>query len=68
MPDNDIVYNGKMTDTQKLENSVIIKFCCNLGMTLTKTFGKKQQANRKNKISLSLVLKWHKKIVMDITL
>jgi hypothetical protein len=42
-PDDDIVYNGKMTDTQKLENSVIIIFCCNLGMTTTKTFEKKQQ-------------------------
>jgi hypothetical protein len=59
-PDEDIVYNGKMMDTQKLENSVIIKFCCNLGMTLTKTFEKKQQANRENKISISLVFKWHK--------
>jgi hypothetical protein len=50
-PDNNIVYNGKMTDTQKLENSVIIKFCCNLKMTPTKTFEKNQQENRENKIS-----------------
>jgi hypothetical protein len=68
-PDDDIVYYEKMTDMQKLENSVIIEICCNLGMTLTKTFEKKtQQANRENKISLSLVFKWHKKLVMDITL
>jgi hypothetical protein len=51
-PDDDIVYNGEMTDTQKLENSVIIKFCCNLGMTPTKKFEKKtkKQVNRENKI------------------
>jgi hypothetical protein len=49
--DADIVYNGKMTDTQKLENSVIIELCCYLGMTPTKTFEKNQQAKRENKIS-----------------
>jgi hypothetical protein len=48
MPDNDIVYNGKMTDTQKLEKNMIIKFCCNLGMTPTKAFEKKKQANGEN--------------------
>jgi hypothetical protein len=66
-PGDDIVYNGQMTDTQKLENSVITKFCCNLGMTPTKTFEKKQQANRENKILLSYVFKWHTHLVMDIT-
>ena len=33
-------FNVKMTETQKLENRAIIKFCCNLGMTSTKTFEK----------------------------
>jgi hypothetical protein len=46
-PDNDIVYNGKMTDTQKIENSMTITFCCNLGMTLTKTFEKKTAGKQK---------------------
>jgi hypothetical protein len=49
-PDANIVYNGKMTDTQKLENCAIIKFCCNLGMTPVKTFEKNQQANREIKM------------------
>ena len=35
-----IIFNMKMTGTQKLENYLIIKFCCNVGMTRTKTFEK----------------------------
>jgi hypothetical protein len=46
-PGDDIVYNGKMTDTQNLENSVIIKLCYNLGITPTKTFEKKAGEQRK---------------------
>jgi hypothetical protein len=37
----DGVYNGKMTDMKKLEYSVIIELCCNLGMAPTKTFEEK---------------------------
>ena len=52
----------KWRTRRKLENRAIIKFCCNLEMTPTKTFEKKmQQAKKENKISLSLVFKWHEK-------
>jgi hypothetical protein len=61
-PDTYIVKNGKLTDKQKLENCAIIKFCCNLGRTPTKIFEKNQKVNRENKISQSLVFKWHKKL------
>jgi hypothetical protein len=37
-------------------------------MTPTKTLNKNQQTNRGKKMSRSLVLKWHKKLVMDNTL
>jgi hypothetical protein len=40
MLDADIVNNGKMMDTQTLEKRAIIKFCCILAMTHTKTFEK----------------------------
>jgi hypothetical protein len=46
-PDADIVYNGKMTDMQKLENRAIIKFCCNLGMIPVKSFEKKSAGDQR---------------------
>jgi hypothetical protein len=45
--DAGFVYNGKMTDTKKLENRAIINFCCNLEMTPVKILKKSAGEQRK---------------------